>query len=137
MHSSDDGTGIMRIQLSASTTGFWRTFPFIWAGAGLASSRHLRTVWLEDDSLIVRIPGGEHAVPLTSIEDVSESWLVTPKTITVRIRLSSGETQDIMFAANGDGASLPFGEHGTVRLLRERIEEARTRLAQAQPAEDA
>ena len=124
----------MRVRLSSPMTGFYRTFlPFVWGGSGVGpvSARHLRVVWLEEDRLVIRIPGGEHPVPLSYVEEVSEAHLTSPKTITVRLRFPSGETQDIMFAVGG--FSFWFGEHPTAQLLRKRAEEARARGGGSSP----
>ena len=89
-------------------------------------SRRLRSVWLAGDHLIVSDYRHEQSVPLSAIEDVTETRFWNPKMIRIHLRHSARHGDEIVFLAPSALFQLPFSDHRVVKELRARSFQAKT-----------
>ena len=86
-------------------------------------ARRLRTVWLEEDHLIVAGFGWEEIIPLHLVENVTETRWWRPKMIKVRLQPLPGLPKHVVFVAP-EGFDYLYADHPVVQKLRARVEEA-------------
>lgn len=86
-------------------------------------ARRLRTVWLEDDHLVVAGFGSEEIIPLHRVENVTETRWWRPKMIKVRLQRLPGLPKQVVFVVPEAFDGL-FADHPVVQKLRARMEEA-------------
>jgi hypothetical protein len=91
-------------------------------------TRRLRSVWLENDELVVGDLGRSESFPLSSVVQITESRFTNPKTIKILLQHPSGGIGEITFLAPAK-LQVPFTDHPVVRMLRARVDEARERAA--------
>ncbi|HYW09255.1 MAG TPA: hypothetical protein VE913_20010 [Longimicrobium sp.] len=81
-------------------------------------ARRLSNVWIDGDELLVIRWRYEERIPLSAVEDVSETRMWNPKQIRVRIRAGAASRERIVFIAPM-AFQLPMTEHRAARELRE------------------
>ena len=100
-------------EFSFVALAFWllgATFVIWFAG-------RLRTVWLEDDHLIVKNVRKEELVTLSDVEEVWETWFWNPKMIVVNLAPERWPPRKVVFLAPME-LVWPFSVHPVVRRLR-------------------
>jgi hypothetical protein len=103
-------------------------FTSVWA-AGSAflflAMRGLRTVWLENDHLVVSAGGEEWLIPLAAVERLDDSRFSNPRKITIHARGPTGELVKVRFMAPQVLMLPAWKPHPMAAMLRERIDSAR------------
>ena len=84
----------------------------------------LRTVWLEDDCLVVIYFRKQERIPLALVQDINETRFWNPKTIKVTFQPRPNLPTCVIFMAPVS-FQLPFSVHPVVMRLRLLVEEAR------------
>jgi hypothetical protein len=87
--------------------------------------RAITDVWIDGERLVVPAGADEWLIPLSAVEEVSEFLLSNPRTITLRVRLPSGELRPVRFLAPAEVVAWPLKPHSVTTFLRERIAAAR------------
>ena len=86
-------------------------------------SRRLRSVHLQGDHLLVSDYLTEIKMPLTELEEISETRYWNPKMITLRVRRGSWYPEQIVFLAPL-AFQAPYSDHPVVRDLRRAVSES-------------
>lgn len=84
----------------------------------------LRTVFLLPDALLVSNLGRERRIPLDRVVGVTETRVMNPKLIKVRVEEVPGRRETIVFIAPFE-FQVPFSDHSVVATLKRRVDKAR------------